>query len=56
MYAAGTFLVAVNPLHLLLVAFGNITDFAANQVLAQHVLSMDTTNFGRRPVRAWTRW
>jgi predicted small integral membrane protein len=43
---AATFLVAANALYLLLVAFGNITDFAANQAFVQHVLAMDTTNFG----------
>ncbi len=41
-----TFLVAMNGLYLLLVAFGNITDFPANQAFVQHVLAMDTTNFG----------
>ena len=39
-------LVALNGLYLLLVAFGNITDYPANQALVQHVLAMDTTNFG----------
>ncbi|MCE3556489.1 DUF2165 domain-containing protein [Pseudonocardia sp. RS11V-5] len=43
---ANTFLVAANALYLLLVAFGNITDFSANQAFVQHVLAMDTTNFG----------
>jgi predicted small integral membrane protein len=42
-----TFLVAANGLYLLLVAFGNITDFPANQAFVQHVLAMDTTNFGQ---------
>jgi predicted small integral membrane protein len=41
-----TFLVAANGLYLLLVAFGNITDFGANLAFVQHVLAMDTTNFG----------
>jgi predicted small integral membrane protein len=31
---------------MLLVAFGNITDFATNQAFVHHVLSMDTANFG----------
>jgi predicted small integral membrane protein len=31
---------------MLLVAFGNITDFATNQAFVHHVLEMDTTNFG----------
>lgn len=39
-------LVALNGLYLALVAFGNITDFGTNQVFVQHVLAMDTTNFG----------
>jgi predicted small integral membrane protein len=41
--------VALNSADLLLVAFGNITDFATNQAFVQHVLSMDTTNFGGTP-------
>jgi predicted small integral membrane protein len=41
-----TFLIAMNGLYLLFVAFGNITDFPANQAFVQHVLAMDTTNFG----------
>jgi predicted small integral membrane protein len=41
-----TFLVAANGLYLLLVAFGNITDYGANLAFVQHVLAMDTTNFG----------
>ncbi|MBA3379646.1 MAG: DUF2165 domain-containing protein [Chloroflexia bacterium] len=39
-------LVFINGLYILLVAFGNITDFGTNQPFVQHVLSMDTTNFG----------
>jgi predicted small integral membrane protein len=42
-------LVALNGLYMLLVAFGNITDPSANQALVQHVLAMDTTNFGAPP-------
>jgi predicted small integral membrane protein len=42
-------LVAVNGLYILLVAFGNTTDFGTNQAFVQHVLSMDTTNFGAKP-------
>ena len=42
----GTLLVAANALYLLLVAFGNVSDFPANQAFVQHVLAMDTTNFG----------
>ena len=41
-------LVAVNGLYILFVAFGNITDFGTNQAFVQHVLSMDTTNFGAK--------
>lgn len=43
--AAGA-MVALNALYILLVAFGNVTDFGTNQAFVQHVLSMDTTNFG----------
>lgn len=39
-------MVALNGLYVLLIAFGNITDFGTNQPFVQHVLSMDTTNFG----------
>ena len=42
-------LAALNGLFVLLVAFGNITDFGTNQAFVQHVLSMDTTNFGGTP-------
>ena len=42
-------LVALNCLYIALVAFGNITDFAANQAFVQHVLAMDTTNSGAPP-------
>jgi len=46
--AAAT-LVALNGLYILLVAFGNITDFDTNRAFVQHVLAMDTTNFGADP-------
>jgi predicted small integral membrane protein len=46
--AAAT-LVALNGLYMVLVAFGNITDFGTNQAFVQHVLAMDTTNFGAEP-------
>ncbi len=39
-------LVGINALDILLVAFGNITDYGTNLAFVQHVLSMDTTNFG----------
>jgi len=42
-------LVALNGLYILLVAFGNITDFGTNQEFVRHVLAMDTTNFGAEP-------
>lgn len=42
-------LVALNGLYMALVAFGNITDFGTNQPFVQHVLAMDTTNFGADP-------
>ncbi len=41
--------VAINALYIGLVAFGNITDFDTNEVFVQHVLAMDTTNFGGKP-------
>lgn len=44
-----TVLVGLNALYLLIVAFGNITDFATNQAFVHHVLSMDTTNFATKP-------
>jgi predicted small integral membrane protein len=43
---AAAVLVFLNGLYIGLVAFGNITDFGTNQPFVQHVLSMDTTNFG----------
>ena len=42
-------LVALNGLYIALVAFGNITDPDTNRPFVQHVLSMDTTNFGAEP-------
>ena len=42
----GGVLVGLNALFILLVVFGNITDFETNQAFVQHVLSMDTANFG----------
>ena len=42
----GGVLVGLNALFILLVAFGNITDFATNQAFVHHVLSMDTANLG----------
>jgi predicted small integral membrane protein len=44
---AAAVLVALNGLYVLIVAFGNITDFGTNQAFVHHVLSMDTTNFGK---------
>jgi predicted small integral membrane protein len=46
---AAAILVALNGLYVAFVAFGNITDFGTNQPFVQHVLSMDTTNFGAEP-------
>ena len=46
LFTVGGVLVGLNALFILLVAFGNITDFATNQAFVQHVLSMDTANFG----------
>jgi predicted small integral membrane protein len=39
-------MVGINALYMLLVAFGNITDYGTNFDFVSHVLSMDTTNFG----------
>ena len=47
--AAVAVLVAANALYMLLVALGNITDYDTNFAFVQHVLSMDTTNFGGTP-------
>jgi predicted small integral membrane protein len=41
--------VGLNAAYLLLVAFGNICDFATNQAFLGHVFAMDTTNFGAKP-------
>jgi predicted small integral membrane protein len=46
---ATTLVVGINALYITLVAFGNITDFDSNQPFVQHVLAMDTTNFGGKP-------
>jgi len=37
-------MVGINALYMLLVAFGNITDYGTNFDFVSHVLSMDTTN------------
>lgn len=47
-FAAGC-LVLVNALYIFLVALGNITDYDTNFAFVQHVLAMDTTNFGAEP-------
>lgn len=44
--AAAGALVGLNGFYILLVAFGNITDFDTNLFFVRHVLAMDTTNFG----------
>lgn len=41
--------VFLNAGYIMLVAIGNITDFATNQAFVHHVLTMDTTNFGAEP-------
>ncbi len=46
---AAAVLVFLNGLYIALVAFGNITDFDTNRPFVQHVLAMDTTNFGADP-------
>lgn len=45
-FAAAIF-VFVNALYIFLVALGNVTDYGTNYAFVQHVLSMDTTNFGQ---------
>ncbi len=34
---------------MIIVAFGNITDFDTNQQFVKHVLAVDTTNLGQPP-------
>ncbi|MFV0319326.1 MAG: DUF2165 domain-containing protein [Microbacterium sp.] len=46
---AAACLVLVNALYIFLVALGNITDYDTNFAFVQHVLAMDTTNFGGAP-------
>ncbi|MDP0399687.1 DUF2165 domain-containing protein [Tsukamurella strandjordii] len=45
--AAAAVLVLINAMYITLVAIGNITDFHTNLAFVQHVMSMDTTNFGQ---------
>lgn len=40
---------ALNGLYVLLAAIGNLTDYDTNLAFVQHVLAMDTTNFGAAP-------
>lgn len=42
-------LVGLNALMMALIALGNITDFDTNKQFVDHVLAMDTTNFGGEP-------
>ena len=44
---AALVLVATNGLYMLLVAFGNITDYDTNYAFVERVFAMDTTNFGQ---------
>jgi predicted small integral membrane protein len=46
---ACTVLTAINGLYILLVVVGNIRDYDTNYAFVQHVLAMDTTNFGGEP-------
>jgi predicted small integral membrane protein len=46
---AAIVVVAINALYITLVVFGNITDFDTNRPFVEHVLAMDTTNFGGPP-------
>lgn len=43
---AALVLVATNALYMLLVAFGNVTDYDTNYEFVRRVFAMDTTNFG----------
>lgn len=43
LHLTGTLLTATVALYMVLVVFGNITDFGTNQAFVQHVLAMDTT-------------
>jgi len=43
LHLASTLLTATVALYMVLVAFGNITDFGTNQQFVRHVLAMDTT-------------
>jgi predicted small integral membrane protein len=43
---ACTVVTGLNALYILLVAIGNVTDYSTNFAFVQHVLAMDTTNFG----------
>lgn len=42
-----TVLVGLTALYMMLLVFGNITDFHTNEMFVRHVLAMDTTNFGQ---------
>lgn len=44
---AALVLVATNALYMLIVAFGNITDYDTNYAFVERVFAMDTTNFGQ---------
>jgi predicted small integral membrane protein len=46
---AAAVVVAINGLYMLLVAIGNIFDYQTNFDFVNHVLRMDTTNFGGTP-------
>lgn len=46
---AAAVLVALNALYIALVAWGNVTDYDTNKVFVEHVMQMDTTNFGADP-------
>lgn len=46
---AAAALVLVNGIYIFLVALGNVTDYGTNFDFIQHVLAMDTTNFGQDP-------
>jgi predicted small integral membrane protein len=40
---------ALEALYMLLVGFGNVTDYGTNFAFVRHVMAMDATNFGAAP-------
>jgi predicted small integral membrane protein len=46
---ACTIITALEALYMLLVGFGNVTDYGTNFAFVRHVMAMDATNFGAAP-------